>query len=398
MLWFKQLSIPVTFMIYMFICLIIAALLSGLTMNLVEESKRSIDLEYERAGQLYFLTTPEGERLGEGVKIYVDNIHYSTLDQRKINVLNFISTAAIPFYFTMCIILASFLFYRQKMKKPLALLNKATEQISNQQLDFKLEYPVDDELGRLCRSFETMRFSLEDNHRYLWRMLEERKQLNEAFSHDLRTPLTVLKGYMDVMNNYVEDEQLSRQKLSEIIGTMSNQIQRLENYANSMTMLHRLGGVTPSKKLVQASQLIQQMEDVITWLQPSQRIAFEHKAMKAQGLLDIDLVMQVFENIITNAITYAASYIAIHATMEHSMLTLTVQDDGRGFSSEDLQKALEPYYRSSSYSSSIKGDHFGLGLYICKLICTKHGGDLVISNHQQGGAIVRASFNITSES
>ena len=62
-----------------------------------------------------------------------------------------------------------------------------------------MESPSADELGKLCQSFETMRASLEANSRALWDAVEERKRLNAAFSHDLRTPLTVLQGYSDFL-------------------------------------------------------------------------------------------------------------------------------------------------------------------------------------------------------
>ena len=67
--------------------------------------------------------------------------------------------------------------------------------IAQNDLDFHVESPSSDEMGQLCQSFETMRASLEANSRALWDAVEERKRLNAAFSHDLRTPLTVLQGY-----------------------------------------------------------------------------------------------------------------------------------------------------------------------------------------------------------
>ena len=94
-----------------------------------------------------------------------------------------------------CIIAAALLFYRNKLKKPLAELMAASEKISNNDLDFSIEYDSKDELGQLCTSFEIMRTALANNFTEMWRQVEERKQLNAAFAHDLRTPLTVLKGY-----------------------------------------------------------------------------------------------------------------------------------------------------------------------------------------------------------
>ena len=73
--------------------------------------------------------------------------------------------------------------------------------ISNNNLDFSIKYDSKDELGELCSSFETMRFTLANNFSEMWRQMEERKQLNAAFAHDLRTPLTVLKGYNEILQS-----------------------------------------------------------------------------------------------------------------------------------------------------------------------------------------------------
>lgn len=390
--WFKQLSIPTTFIIYMFLCLLIALILSAITMNAVDNRIAVISASYDREGSRYYLTTENGRQLGEGVNIYVDDVNYSLEDQRKLKALSVVSIVAIPLYFTICIIVSSFVFYRQKMKRPLAFLNKATEKMSNQQLDFTIEYPIQDELGRLCGSFEMMRSSLETNHRYLWRMIEDRKQLNEAFAHDLRTPLTVLKGYIDLMDNYVQDQQMSKQKMIEMIATMNVQVNRLENYASSMHALQKLEAMEPNKRSIQTSLIIQQIKDVLLILNPAQSVNVDVKQKKEFCELDIDLAMQVFENLLNNAIRYAKNTIRITLTIEEYMLYLMIQDDGEGFSPESLIRAMEPYYRSDGEE---RGEHYGLGLYICNLICTKHGGSLKIMNDNLTGAVVIASFKVT---
>ncbi len=67
----------------------------------------------------------------------------------------------------------------------------------------------------LCMAFDEMRQTLYENNREMWRSLEERKRLNSAFSHDLRTPLTVLRGYTDFLEKYIPSGKVSEQKLLE---------------------------------------------------------------------------------------------------------------------------------------------------------------------------------------
>ncbi|MFD2880718.1 HAMP domain-containing protein [Paenibacillus rhizoplanae] len=89
-------------------------------------------------------------------------------------------------------------FYHNKLKQPIGTLREASQKISGNDLNFRIPQASEDEMGQLCGSFERMRAALEDNNRQMWRSIEDRKQLNAAFfSHDLRTPLTVLRGYAD---------------------------------------------------------------------------------------------------------------------------------------------------------------------------------------------------------
>lgn len=97
-------------------------------------------------------------------------------------------------FFVTALLLTAALFYRWKLKAPLAVLSDGAGCIMENDLDFTVSAVSNDELGRLCAAFETMRQSLLENNRLLWRQTEERKRLNAAFSHDLRNPVTVLKG------------------------------------------------------------------------------------------------------------------------------------------------------------------------------------------------------------
>ena len=97
---------------------------------------------------------------------------------------NLDNTAAILWY-SVCLCLASLVFYLWKLKRPLGILNRAAGKISGNDLDFKIDYAGRDELGRLCQAFESMRQELEQNNRKLWNSMEERKRLNAAFAHDL---------------------------------------------------------------------------------------------------------------------------------------------------------------------------------------------------------------------
>jgi len=157
-------------------------------------------------------------------------------------------TITIPLYSIVCILLAAFLFYRNKLNKPITLLRTASEKIVGNNLDFKINYKRHDEMGQLCDSFEHMRRSLEENNRKMWQNMEERRRLNAAFAHDLRTPLSVLRGYTDYLKKYLPDHQLSEEEILKTINTIDTHIDRMEHYIESMNVLQKLEQITPNQE------------------------------------------------------------------------------------------------------------------------------------------------------
>lgn len=122
------------------------------------------------------------------------------------------------------------LFYQLKLARSLKQLNTGIEQIRHQNLDFKLHNANHDELGALTESFEQMRRALQKALKHSWQLLEDQKEVNAAFSHDLRTPLTVLQGDTEMLTNatpnpdmlsLVQDMQTQLVRITDFVGLMS---------------------------------------------------------------------------------------------------------------------------------------------------------------------------------
>ena len=307
----------------------------------------------------------------------------------QIAVCAFVLTAALAF------LIDAWWFYRWKIKKPLAVLNNASQKIAQNDLDFHVESPSSDEMGQLCQSFETMRASLEANSRALWDAVEERKRLNAAFSHDLRTPLTVLQGYSDFLLDTLPSGDLSPEKTVDTVLTMKRSLVRLQRYVESMNSLQRLEDLHPHRTEAGLSNLCGQLAETGAILRGEGRFQFF-----AQGegplFLDSELLFQVFENLLSNAGRYAQQMVWARAELSEGSLSLTVSDDGPGFPPEALKRAAEPYYRGEKNAPE-RENHFGLGLYLCRVLCEKHGGSLQIENSPAGGAKVTARFLVQLE-
>lgn len=302
-----------------------------------------------------------------------------------------------PFLFSFLAAFATAaVFYRVKLKKPMAVLREGAEKIARNDLSFTLSAPNPDELGALCDSFETMRGALEENNRRMWRLMEEHKRLNAAFAHDLRTPLTVLRGYSDFLITYVPQGKVSGEKLLFTLSTMERHVERLERYVSDMNRVQSLEELEAKREPVEASAFAQKLLEGLKLLIEGKGLEAGLRCDVGEGtlLLDTRMVSEVAENLTANAIRYAKSRVALRVSRCGQTFLLTVEDDGEGFSEEALQQASKAFYKDAK---SKEEGHFGLGLNICSLLCDKHAGRLTLENKAEGGARVTTAFAADKE-
>lgn len=249
----------------------------------------------------------------------------TTAQQRVITLLTY-------FQWLSCIILpvsglgvAAVLFYRIKLKKPIKLLQAGTEHIRANDLDFSIPAVSADELGQICAAFETMRLELLKTNQALWRQAEERKRLNAAFAHDLRNPVTVLKGSLKLLRNGTADEQA--------IDRLESYTLRIEQYVEAMSSIQRIEQMPVRVSEVAARTLRTELEETARLFAPALDIALSVPDM---GTLQIDhgIFLNVAENLIGNAARFARTKVEITLAIEKDILFLSVVDDGPGFPAE----------------------------------------------------------------
>lgn len=123
---------------------------------------------------------------------------------------------------------------QKRLARPLSILEGSVEKIGGNDLNFHVAYESRDELGKLCDSVEEMRTELLRDKKEMWRLIERQKELNAAFAHDLRTPLTVLRGYTDFLARYIPEGKISQEKLQATLELMAEHLKRLEEYSRTM--------------------------------------------------------------------------------------------------------------------------------------------------------------------
>lgn len=300
----------------------------------------------------------------------------------------------IPYTVAAVILVAKF-YYKNKLRPPFELLLKEAENIGNNKLDFPCRYESGDEIGAVCNAVDQMRIQLGQNQGKIWEEMEEQRRLNAAFAHDMRTPLTVLHGYVDLLMDYRFQENITPEKMQEIMELMDEQLYRLEEFANTMKKIRGLSERKTDKKEIMLSEIKSRLEETVLILNHSQEIEMEFLADRQQDSnvrADLPLILEVTDNLIANALCYAESRIWIQMDYNENdrILRLYVRDDGRGFTNEELKMAVRPYYGENKGN----GLHFGIGLSICKLLCEKHGGSISLANSMYGGAIVCVEFRM----
>ena len=331
--------------------------------------------------------------------------------------------------FTAAILITSMLFYRVKLKEPLEILNSGAAHIMENDLDFAIPVPPgQDELGQLCSAFEKMRETLLANSQTLWRQAEERKRLNAAFAHDLRNPVTVLKGTSKLLRKGIHDESTIRR--------LELYTLRIEQYIESMSSIQRLEQMPVRKKKVPCDLLYGELVDTARLLAPGLScqvtvpgIAAAQRAVEpgetssaaigsgeassaaigSGGIespemmsaeLDHGLFMIVAENLIANGARFAKCELEVTVEKKDPYILLSVADDGPGFPDELIQSGPKPFGLAGepardSASPGLPAEnvsHFGMGLYSCQTICLKHGGKLKLENVKAHGAKATAYF------
>lgn len=375
----RNLSLRKSLIFYIVVFAVIAIILSVVTFSICGSIANKIKSSYPLTGEKYYLTNEQGEQLGNGVFIGDTTIPMSKQDERAIALLELIPIIVTPVYSALCIMAASLLFYRNKLKIPLAELRAASEKISNNDLNFSIEYDSKDELGQLCTSFEIMRTTLVGNFSEMWRQVEESKQLNAAFAHDLRTPLTVLKGYDEML------QTSEHSQTKEIAVTMGKHISRMETYVSSMSKLHRIEDTQPECKPILLQPFLSSLYESakIVCAQNEKELRLQNEVSVSRLSLDSSFISQVCNNLISNAVRYAQTTVTLSFALKDNIFLLSVSDDGKGFDKNSLHKVTAPYFTEETDHS----DHFGLGLYICKLLCEHHGGYLKIDNIPNGSKV-----------
>lgn len=383
----RNLPVRKTILLYLIISLFISFILSAYIVWAASEIQEQIWWKYIDV-DTYFAAI---EMDNQGYMTQIPrpaSYQMSRMDYGISEVCDFLQTYSVLIFSVVGSYVSVFLFYRNKLKKPIEELEVASQRIAENDLDFKITYENRDEMGHLCHEFDRMRGQLEENNRKLWHIIEDERALRSAIAHDIRSPLAVLKGYQEMLIDYFPNGMIDWEKAVEMLQEGMKQIRRMYVFIDSMQKMNSLEHRTLKGERISPEQLGKDIQRELDILGKEKRINLSVCKTDEIFCGDQEVIMEVLENLLSNAIRYSKEQIDINVSLTSELLTLSVQDDGNGFL-EDAEKVTSAFHQKNIKDSLT---HTGLGMYLARLYCEKHGGKLLLDSEKSGGAIVTAVF------
>ena len=287
------------------------------------------------------------------------------------------------------IFIALTFYYANKLRQQLRPILRATEKISQQDLDFKTSQSTIKEFNQVLSGLDEMRVALRESLMENWKAEQDKQNQISALTHDLKTPLTVARGNSELLAmTPLDAEQM------DLLEHFQKGITQVDSYVKELSELNKTS-LTKTLTLedISVREFIEDIYDQTLSLAQTKQInvAFDKKEIKKAiiGHWDRSLLNRAFMNIVSNAVehTPSGSQLLLTARVEEDEFKFICLDSGPGFSLESLEKATQLFYQEDKSRQS--RNHSGLGLTIANDIIRLHHGSLSLSNDDNtGGAKV----------
>ena len=259
----------------------------------------------------------------------------------------------------------------------------------------KASNPDGDEIDRLGFVFEQMAQRMIEQLQSIQTVDLQRRELLANISHDLRTPLASMRGYLETL--LLKEGELTPEEQHHYLEVAAKQSERLSKMVGDLFQLTKLDAneVVINPENFPISELLQDIAQKFTLQAENKGVRIEVGFAESLPLVsaDIGLIERVLENLIENALRYTASSGLIRLSLEHSQggVSIAIADNGRGMDASQLDKIFDRYYRADRSKESDSG-HAGLGLAIAQRVVMLHGSSIRVES--QRGIGTRFSFEL----
>lgn len=280
------------------------------------------------------------------------------------------------------------------MTRPIRRLGSVANRIASGDYKRRSDNHSEDEIGELARNFNSMADKLVEQMREKELEAKQKEDFTAAFAHELKTPLTSIIGYADMLNSV----SLSEEEKREAYFYIYSQGKRLESLSHKLLELvsANQGGLV--FKPIQTKSL---EENIHTTMRPifakkkiKGKIFFEKAVING----DAELLLSLFYNLLDNAVKAVeeGGFILLKGTVLENGYEVKVVDNGRGIPKEEIHRITEAFYMVDK-SRSRKEGGAGIGMALCQKIITLHGGRLQIDSRLSEGTVIKIIFEGNGE-
>jgi signal transduction histidine kinase len=289
----------------------------------------------------------------------------------------------------------SSLTFSNSILKPLSRLQTAAGEISKGNLNHEMVEDGDTEIKELCRSFEQMRLKLKESVTTQIKYDDNRKMLVSSISHDLKTPITSIKGYVEGIMDGVAN---TPEKVEKYLKTVYSKAAQVDAMIDDLLLYSKLD-LNQIPFHFEKTDIVKYYEDCISEIEPELeksniKVSFKNELRECRNvMIDRERARRVIINIIDNAKKYMIKpdgKIAIILREIGANVVIEIKDNGAGIPKEDLPYIFDKFYRADASRSRISGS--GLGLAIAKQIIEGHGGKIWVRSQENKGTSIMMSL------
>ena len=271
-------------------------------------------------------------------------------------------------------------------------LKDATKNIKDGNLDFVIEADERDEIGQLCIGFEEMRQRLKESAEEKLQFDADNKELISNISHDLKTPITAIKGYVEGIMDGVAD---TPQKMDRYIHTIYNKANDMDRLINELTFYSKIdtNRIPYTFSKINVADYFGDCAEEVGMDLAAKNILFSYYNYCDESVIiiaDAEQMKRVINNIISNSIKYMdkpQGKINIRIKDVGDFIQVEIEDNGKGIAQKELPYIFDRFYRTDSSRNSAQGGS-GIGLSIVKKIIEDHGGKIWASSKLGTGTVM----------
>lgn len=275
---------------------------------------------------------------------------------------------------------------------PLVKLKKATQNIKEGNLDFVLDVEGKDEFSELCQDFEEMRRRLKESTEEKSLIEKENRELISNISHDLKTPITAVKGYVEGIMDGVAD---TPEKMDRYVRTIYNKTNEMDHLINELTFYSKIdtNRIPYTFSKLNVEDYFEDCSEEVGLELETRGIELVYSNYVEKDVMviaDGEQIRRVIHNIISNAIKYMdkpKGIIQIRIKDVGDFIQIEIEDNGKGIGPKDLPYIFDRFYRTDVSRNSSKGGS-GIGLSIVKKILEDHGGKVWATSRLGIGTIM----------